>query len=97
MTFPSLKDSVNFMARSVFHCPYCDGWELRDQPLAVYGRGENGAGLSLELTLWSEELVLCTDGPSDLTDEERERLTRHNIPVREEKIARASGRRSRKT
>ena len=30
--------------RSVFHCPYCDGWEVRDQPIAIYGRGERGSG-----------------------------------------------------
>ena len=25
--------------RSIFHCPYCHGWEVREQPLAVLGRG----------------------------------------------------------
>lgn len=73
--------------RAVFHCPYCDGWEMRDQPLAVYGRGDHkGGGLALELTLWSRDLVLCTDGPSDLSDDFRQRLKQQGIPIREEKI-----------
>ncbi len=88
---PQIEGLVDFYGRSVFHCPYCDGWELRDQPLAVYGQGENGAGLALELTLWSRDLVLCTDGPSELTEQDLERLDRHGIAVREEKIRRLEG------
>lgn len=88
---PEIDGLAAFYGSSVFHCPYCDGWELRDQTLAVYGRGENGAGLALELTLWSRDLVLCTDGPSQLSEEELQRLRRHNIPIREDKIARLEG------
>jgi|RhiMethySRZTD1v2_1073278.scaffolds.fasta_scaffold1033218_2 hypothetical protein len=43
------------------------------------------------LTLWSNDLVLCTDGPAELSDEQRTRLAHHNIPVREESIARLEG------
>jgi thioredoxin reductase len=73
----------------VFHCPYCDGWEVRDKPLAVYGRGDTkGGGLSLEMTLWSKDTVLCTDGPSGLSEEYRQQLRRNGVTVREEKILR---------
>jgi thioredoxin reductase len=88
---PELPGFAEFYGRSVFHCPYCDGWEFRDQPLAVYGRGENGSGLALELTLWSNDLVLCTDGPSQLSGEQIGRLARYKIGVREEKIVRLEG------
>ena len=89
---PELEGMKNFYGLSVFHCPYCDGWEMRDQPLAVYGNGENGSGLSLELLLWSPDLVLCTDGPSQLTAEQTERLAHHGIEIREDKISRLEGR-----
>jgi thioredoxin reductase len=88
---PQLDGLNSLYGRSVFHCPYCDGWEVRDQPLAVYGKGENGLGLTLELTLWSRDLVLCTDGPSELSAQHHTRLTQHNIPVREERILRLEG------
>jgi thioredoxin reductase len=88
---PEIEGLADFYGTGVFHCPYCDGWEMRDQPLAVYGRGENGAGLALELTLWSRNLVLCTDGPSQLTDKDLRRLTEYDIPVREDKVARLEG------
>lgn len=71
----------------LFHCPYCDGWEMRDRPLAVYGRGDaKGGGLALEMTHWSDDIVLCTDGPSALSDGYRARLARNGVTMREEKI-----------
>jgi thioredoxin reductase len=88
---PQLEGLKPLYGRSVFHCPYCDGWEVRDQPLAVYGKGENGLGLSLELILWSPDLVLCTDGPSELSAEDLARLAQHQISVREERILRLDG------
>ena len=88
---PQIEGLPAFYGTSVFHCPYCDGWEMRDQPLAIYGRGENGAGLALELLLWSRNLVLCTDGSADLNSKDINRLKRHNISIREDKIARLEG------
>ena len=44
---PGIEGFTTLYGRSVFHCPHCDG-EVRDQPLAVYGRGQRGLGLSLE-------------------------------------------------
>lgn len=88
---PALPGFKELYGRSVFHCPYCDGWEVRDQPLAVYGRGARGFGLSLELTGWSRDVVLCTDGPSELEADDVARLTRNGIAVRDEKIARLEG------
>jgi thioredoxin reductase len=88
---PAIPGIERFYGRSVHPCPYCDGWEWREQPLAVYGRGEKGTGLSLMLTLWSKDLVLCTDGPGELSPAQRERLSLHQILVREEPIARLEG------
>jgi thioredoxin reductase len=88
---PEVRGLRELYGRSVFHCPYCDGWELRDQPLAIYGRGARGLGLSLELTAWSRDLVLCTDGPSEIDDEGRGRLERNGIALREDRIRALEG------
>ena len=88
---PEIDGFRELYGRSVFHCPYCDGWEIRDQPLAVYGRGDRGLGLSLELTAWSTDLTLCTDGPSEIAREDLDRLARNGITVREDRIARLEG------
>ena len=88
---PDIPGFRELYGRSVFHCPYCDGWEVRDRPLAIYGRGPRGAGLSLELLGWSRDLVLCTDGPSEIPPEDLERLARNGIAVREERILSLEG------
>jgi thioredoxin reductase len=76
---------------SVHHCPYCDAWEWRDQPIAVYGRGEPGAGLALALTVWTADLVLCTDGPGELSGHMRECLDGAGISLREDPVLRLEG------
>lgn len=88
---PTIEGFAELYGRSVFHCPYCDGWEMRDQPIAIYGRGARGVGLSLELTAWSRDLVLCTDGPADFDDESRDRLSKNGIAIREGRVARLEG------
>jgi len=85
---PEIPGFLELFGSSVFHCPYCDGWEVRDQPLAIYGRGARGYGLSLELTGWSRDLVLCTDGPSEIDTHDLARLARHGIRVRDDRVTR---------
>jgi thioredoxin reductase len=88
---PDLPGFRELYGVAVFHCPYCDGWELRHRPLAIYGRGSRGYGLSLELTGWSRDLVLCTDGPGELDDDQRAKLQKHGIAVREDRVLRLEG------
>jgi len=88
---PDISGFRELYGISVFHCPYCDGWEVRDRRLAIYGRGARGLGLSLELTGWSRDLVLCTDGPSEIDADGLARLAQNGIAVREERVARLEG------
>lgn len=89
---PAIEGLRELYGKSIFHCPYCDGWELREQPMAVYGRGERGYGLSLELTGWTRDIVLLTDGPCELDEDQRERLATNGIAVREARVTRVEGR-----
>jgi thioredoxin reductase len=77
--------------RSVFHCPYCHGWEVQGEPVGLYGRGEDGYNLVGLLRGWSRDLVLFTDGPSGLSEEEGAHLARLGVPVREERVERLEG------
>ncbi|HJT59451.1 MAG TPA: NAD(P)/FAD-dependent oxidoreductase [Ktedonobacteraceae bacterium] len=88
---PNIEGIEALYGKSVHHCPYCDGWEVRDAPLAVYGNAESGLQLALELTRWSNDLVLCTDGPAELAEKDLKRLSRVHIGLREEHIARLEG------
>ncbi len=87
---PPLEGIESLYGRSVFHCPYCDGWELRDRPLAVYGQPGHAALLAMTLRVWSGDLVVCTGGASPEA-EHSALLARHGIAVREEPIARLEG------
>ena len=70
---PALPGLAELWGRSVFHCPFCHGWEVRDQPLAVLASGDLAVQKALLLRGWSDDVVLLTDGPSDLgTDDGRD-------------------------
>jgi thioredoxin reductase len=72
---------------TLFHCPYCDGWEVRDRRLAAFGRGRDVTGLALGLKTWSQDVVVCTNG-GKLDQGLRERLAANGLTVRTERIAR---------
>ena len=88
---PDIPGFAELYGNGVYNCPYCDGWEHRDKPIAVYGPGERCLGLTLEMTLWSRDLVLLTDGPAGLAPKNRERLERLGIRIVEDKLARLEG------
>lgn len=88
---PQIDGLAALYGTSVFHCPYCDAWEFRDQPVAVYGRGKSGAGLALEMTAWSRDVMLFTDGDPEFEADAPGRLARNGISVREDRIAKLSG------
>jgi len=77
--------------RGVYHCPYCHGWELCDGPLAVLNPGEGAAERAAFIRNWSRDLVLLSDGPSNLGEEGRKTLRALEIPVREERISHLEG------
>lgn len=88
---PPLDGMREFWGRGVLHCPYCHGWEVRKQPLAIYGRGKTVTGLALLVSRWSSQLTVCTDGPGHLTANARRRLRQQGIAVREEPVRRLVG------
>lgn len=85
---PPLPGFRELWGVGVLHCPYCHGYEVREQPLAVYGRGKQVTGLALLISRWSKDVVIVTDGPGNLSQNARRRLHRQGIRVREEKVSR---------
>jgi thioredoxin reductase len=81
---PGIKECYGI---SVHHCPYCDGWEHRDEPVTVIGRGSGGVGLSLSMKTWTPRVTLCTNG-SALTRAQRDQLAAHRIALRAERVLR---------
>ena len=83
---PPIEGVAEVWARGAYHCRYCHGWEVRDQPPAVYGAG--AAHLALLLTSLSDDIVLLTDGNSDLEPDEAEQLRQAGIEIRDDPVAR---------
>lgn len=81
---PAVAGLDALYGRSAFHCPYCDGWEVRDRRLAVFG----SESLAMELLGWSEDVALFTDGRAAT---ERDALDRLGIRIFERGVARLDG------
>jgi thioredoxin reductase len=88
---PALPGIGAMWGQSVFHCPFCDGWEVRDRPLAVHGKGPDAARSALVIAGWSRDVVMCTDGPARLNGQ-RALLAASGVRVREEPIRELIGR-----
>jgi thioredoxin reductase len=90
-TLPPIEGFDEFYGRSVFHCPYCDGWEVRDLKIGVYARNKEGWELALSLKGWTDQVTLYTDGKNKVKPYQLEQLQANDIPVVRAKIARLSG------
>jgi thioredoxin reductase len=60
--YPDLPGAAERWGRSVFHCPFCHGWEVRGQDLAVLGSDEMAVHRALLLRAWSDSVTLLSDG-----------------------------------
>jgi len=83
---PAISGFDACYGRSVFHCPYCDGWEWRDRRLAAFGRGAHVAGLALGLKTWSADVIVYTNG-ARLESRLGDRLARNGVTVRTDRVA----------
>jgi thioredoxin reductase len=82
---PAISGIEELFGKSVHVCPYCDGWEHRNAPVAVYGREDKGTIFAMLLRQWTDDLVLCTDGTL-LSSEQKTRLRKRGVDLREEAI-----------
>ena len=73
--------------RDVLHCPYCHGWEVRDQPIGVLASGPRAAHQALLFRQWSADVALFLHTAPLPTDEEAEKLAACGIAVVEGEVA----------
>lgn len=82
---PGLREA---WGQTAVHCPYCHGWELRGRPTAFYGKGDDAFNMGRFLPLWTGDLVVLTDGPSELTADQRAELEARGVRVDERAVGR---------
>src|SRR5438105_4700657 len=88
---PAIPGIENFYGKSIFHCPYCDGWEVREKIVGVYAKNRNGFELAISMKTWSQHVTLYTDRRNYLKPLEKEVLQKKNIRVVAEKIIALEG------
>ena len=81
---PGLKECYGETAHV---CPDCDGYETRNCKTVVIGTGSKAVGMALNLSTWTQHIVICTNGkPADMTQGYLNKLRALNIPVLESKV-----------
>ncbi|NVN51713.1 Thioredoxin reductase [Mycolicibacterium hippocampi] len=84
---PELPGLEEIWGTSVFHCPFCHGWEVRDQPLAVLAEGERAVHMATLMRGWSDDVVLLTGGSGGLDAEHRAGLSGAGVTVDDRQVA----------
>jgi thioredoxin reductase len=66
--------------RDLLHCPYCHGWEVRDEPLGVLGTLQGSVEHALLVRQWSADVVFFVH-TYDLAEAERVRLESRGVRI----------------
>lgn len=83
---PSIIGFSECWGISVLHCPYCHGYEVKNEITGILGNGEYGFEFSKLISNWTKKLTLFTNGTSTLTDEQKRQLEKHSIEIVEKEI-----------
>jgi thioredoxin reductase len=81
---PGLADCYGI---STHHCPYCDGWEVRDKRVVVLGDEKSPAGLALALKTWTGHVVVCRTSRTKVSHAHRRLLAAKQIPLHDHAVA----------
>jgi thioredoxin reductase len=84
---PTLTGVREHYGKSLFSCPYCDGWELRDRPLVLITENEYAFHMIKIIFNWSKDLVVCTNGKEILSIEQKNMLYKKGIEINERIIS----------
>jgi thioredoxin reductase len=88
--WPDIPGLARAYGETAHVCPDCDGYETLDKKTVVIGRGRKAVGMALNLSTWTREIIICTNGePPDLDEAEYcEKLDGLNIPVLTDRVIR---------
>lgn len=78
---PAIKGAGASWGISMIHCPYCHGYEVRNEKTGILANGEMGFEFSKLIQNWTKELTLFTNGKSTLSVEQTDKLKEHGIDL----------------
>lgn len=76
---PDIPELLPCLGQSIYVCPDCDGFEIREQPTIVLGSGNVGANMALTLAYWSERLSYVNHEQKPVDKEILEQLQERQI------------------
>lgn len=85
---PGIEGIAECWGISVLHCPFCHGYEVRNEKTGILGNGTDGYELVSLISNWTASLTLYTNGRSTLTAEQTAKLGRKHIKIVEKTIER---------
>lgn len=83
---PTISGFAECWGISILHCPYCHGYEVKDQQIALLAKGTDGFHLAQLIGHWSTNLTLFSNGKSNLNPQEKAKLEQRNIAIVEKEI-----------
>jgi len=87
---PDCPGFREFYGWSVFHCPDCDGYEVKDKRVAVLAYDKNAAGFTENLLTWTRHITLLTDR-REIPKADYERLAALDVAVRTDSVVALEG------
>ena len=87
---PDCPGFREFYGSSVFHCPDCDGYEVKDKRVAVLVRDNNAVAFTRNLRTWTRHLTLLTD-QGETSNDDRASLATLDVAIRTERVVALEG------
>jgi thioredoxin reductase len=83
---PEIKGFTDCWGISVIHCPYCHGYEYRNEQTGIFANGDQAFEFARLINNWTKKLTVFTSGASTLKESQQEQLLQLNIDVVETPI-----------
>jgi thioredoxin reductase len=86
-TMPDIKGFTDCWGKTIVHCPYCHGYEIRGKNTGIIADGAKGFHLASMVNNLTDKLTLLTNSKADFTEEQVTKIKKHNIKIIETTIA----------
>jgi thioredoxin reductase len=83
--YPDIPGADERWGRSVFHCPFCHGWEVRERPLGVLASDARAVHAAVLLRAWTDDVTLFANG-SQLETADAEHVGAAGVRIEERPV-----------
>lgn len=83
---PEIEGFAECWGISILHCPYCHGYEVKNERTGIIANGPMGYEFTKMISNWTKNLTVLTNGKTSLTEEQTAALKKNNIAILENEI-----------